>query len=208
MQFCSKPKCEDEDDDFSDNVNYLKATNTVYLSGIITEETAARVNHIFLENLSHCNNARPFNFIIDSCGGECLAALSMYDVMQMVKETNPIRTIVSGKAFSAGTILAVSGTKGQRYMTENSFMMLHSLSYGSSGKLADNANELKYTQQLQEVLNRIYISSTKITKKSKIFKDVIVGKDDLYLDAKASLEIGLVDHVLSPKEFNNLLYCK
>jgi ATP-dependent protease ClpP protease subunit len=70
---------------------------------------------------------------INSFGGSLFAAFSTIDTI--INSKIPIISIIEGCAASAATIISIVCHK--RYMTPNSYMLIHQLSSGSNGKFKE-----------------------------------------------------------------------
>jgi len=126
---------------------------------------------------------------INSYGGSVFAAFGSIDYMKQSK--TPIYTYIDGCAASAGTIMSVCGD--QRFIGENSYMLVHQLSSTHWGKYQELQDDMKNSDNLMKRIKEIYEERTKIPK-SKM--DEIL-KHDLWWDAKTCLRYGLVDEILT-----------
>lgn len=129
---------------------------------------------------------------ITSFGGSLLACMAGIDAIE--NSDVPIHTIVEGYAASAGTLLSIHGKK--RFMTKNSFMLIHQLSSGVSGqmnKIEDNFNNCK---AFMDRIKSLYTSKTKL-KDDEL--DNILRHDSWWALDKC-LEKGLVDEVYNNKD--------
>jgi len=80
----------------------------------------------------------PVYIIINSPGGHVTDGLAILDSMNGVKEMGiDVYTIATGMAASMGAFLLAAGTKGCRYCTPNSEVMLHQPLGGVSGQATD-----------------------------------------------------------------------
>lgn len=71
------------------------------------------------------------DFYINSFGGYAHLAFHLIELTELAKrEGIVVRTIVPNLAASAGSMLAVSGTPGERYIAKNAEHLVH---YGASG---------------------------------------------------------------------------
>jgi enoyl-CoA hydratase/carnithine racemase len=101
----------------------------------------------------------------------------------------PIVSIIEGAAASAATIISMVCHK--RYITPNSFMLIHQLSTGASGKYEEMKDDFMNDTALMELLYRLYLEHT--TMNIATIKKVL--KRDLWWDAQKCLENGLVDDI-------------
>ena len=145
-------------------------------------------NHITQALINDEDKYRSIYLHINSYGGGIFDGLSVMD--QIKKTRSPVITVVDGIAASAATFLSIVGSK--RLIKKNSFMLIHELSSGMWGKYSEFVDEQTNLDKLMEIIKKIYLENTKISK-NKI--DEIL-KHDLYFDAKESLKLGLVDSIL------------
>ena len=101
----------------------------------------------------------------------------------------PIHTIVEGFVASSGTLLSIAGKK--RYMTENSYMLVHQLSAGNYGNFEQLNDGHHNNKQFMKHLVNIYKKNTKLTQKQ--LTDAL--KHDHYWDYAKCAKYGLVDEV-------------
>jgi len=134
--------------------------------------------------------------VIDSYGGHVYALLSMIDTMK--RSELPITTIIRGKAMSCGSVLAMCGAKGWRFMAENATLMLHDVSTSSFGK----ANDLKVSADECERLNKIiYEIYDRVTDNADGYFDRLVkerNRADWYFTAQEALQAKLIDQIGMP----------
>ena len=100
--------------------------------------------------LSREDPEKDINLYINSPGGSVYAGLSIYDTMQMIP--NDVCTFSVGLSASMGTILLTAGAKGKRYALPNSTMMMHSVSGGGGGTVADIQIQAKEMLRINDVL--------------------------------------------------------
>lgn len=131
----------------------------------------------------------PIHLRINSYGGSVFAAFSSIDYMN--QSQTPIFTYIDGCAASAGTIMSVCGD--QRFIGENSYMLVHQLSSQHWGKYQELQDDMKNSDALMKRIKEIYEEKTKIPKTKM---DEIL-KHDLWWDAKTCLRYGLVDEILT-----------
>ena len=72
--------------------------------------------------------------------------------------------------------------------------MLHNVSAGSIGALAQMQNELKEIEKIQKQYIEILASETKMTEKQ--IKRLINKNVNVYLSAEEALELGIVDEII------------
>ena len=90
-----------------------------------------------------------------------------------------------------GSILLQAGD--ERIMGENSYVMLHEVSYWTGGKTSAHEDELAFVNLLQDRLINILCARSKLT--PKVLKEMW-RKKDVWIDAKKSMKLGLVDSIV------------
>ena len=130
----------------------------------------------------------PIKLFINSGGGNIVSGIASMDTMLRCKV--PIETYVDGFSASAATFLTVVGEK--RYMSRNSYMLVHQLSSTFWGTYSNFEDEKKNLDLMMKTIKDIYKKYTKLPMKKL---DEIL-KHDLMWDAKTCLEYGLVDEIV------------
>lgn len=146
---------------------------------------------LFLESE---NPDKPINFYINSPGGSVTAGMSIYDTMQFIK--SPVHTIVMGQAASMGSLLAMAGEKGHRYILPNARHMIHQPLGGASGQATDVEIQARELLRWKTVLTKIYSSHT-----GKGFAELQLDMErDNFMTAEESVDYGLADKVIFKRE--------
>lgn len=191
------------------SLNIRRIENTIYFSERITYETA---HHLCLmlrgleldilddidkvsgaakkeksKYVEVCVEPRPIRLVLTTHGGLVHAAFSVVDTIRSLKV--PVHTVVSGYVASAGTLISLAGAK--RFITPNSFMMIHEVRSGFWGRYSDARIEHMNITKLMEHIISYYTEKTKIPKER--LTDML--KTDTDLAPAESLELGLVDVV-------------
>ena len=140
------------------------------------------------------NNQKTLPLIINSYGGSVHGLFRMIDLIK----ASGLRliTICHGVAMSAGSILF--GLGEERYMTENSSIMIHDASFWSVGKHSDIKSISDHVGNLQDKAYAILDNSSK--KEAGFFENLVKENKgaDLYLTANKALELGLVTEIGIP----------
>ena len=72
---------------------------------------------------------------INSYGGNAHLLMHTVELVELAKRNDVVvRTIVTSAAYSAGSMLAVAGTPGERYIAKNALHLVH---YGNTGASVD-----------------------------------------------------------------------
>lgn len=134
----------------------------------------------------------PLYLHITSYGGSLMACYRAVDCIK--RSIIPIYTVVDGHAASAATLMAVVGRK--RYMTPNSYVLIHQLSSGSGGKYWEIKDEYKNCKMMMKDIYNIYEEHTTMTKEE--LKKYL--SHDCWWKAKKCIETGLVDEIYDNDE--------
>ena len=126
---------------------------------------------------------------INSPGGSITAGMAIYDTMQYVP--NDIVTVGIGMCASMGQFLLSSGTKGKRYATPNTRVLLHQPHGGFGGTASDIQTQAELIMSMKKQLASI---TAKQTGKSEeqIMAD---GDRDRWFTAQEALDYGFIDHI-------------
>jgi ATP-dependent Clp endopeptidase proteolytic subunit ClpP len=170
--------------------------NKIYYYSGVTRESAVEVNHklgeLEAKYLTTSNilgiEHPPIRLYINSGGGSITAGIAAMDTISRCKV--PVYTYVDGFCASAATFLSVVGVK--RYMSKNSYMLIHQLSSQLWGKYSEIEDEKKNLDLMMETIRNVYTEHTKVP----LEKLDEILKHDLLWDSEKCLEYGLIDEVI------------
>ena len=128
--------------------------------------------------------------LLSTYGGSVYDGLALYDAIKASK--TKVDVIIGGKSMSMGTIIMLGSETRKAY--RNTTFMIHEMTSGYLGKLADLENDLGESKRLQKILWDIITSETKITQKQ--LDDIYEKKKDWYLSAEEALEVGLITEII------------
>jgi ATP-dependent Clp protease protease subunit len=200
----SLPNIFKQDDN---NLIYLK-NNHLYFHTEVTEESVDEIKKLMRQYWNKVNNIKkthecvvfspkPLYLHIFSPGGCAFSGFSLYDFLIEYKKKIPIYTIVEGMAASAATIISIAGTK--RFITPNSYMLIHQLSTFIDGNFEQIQDGFENSKKSMEKIMQIYKLHTKINNK----KIPNILKHDLHWDAEQCKEYGLIDEIKLIDIFND-----
>ena len=170
--------------------------NKIYYYSNVNRESAVELNkkigEIESRSLTLANtldiDPPALKILINSGGGSITAGISSMDTMLRCKV--PVHTYVDGFAASAATFLSVVGN--YRFMSRNSYMLIHQLSSNFWGTYANFEDEKQNLDLMMKTIKDVYKKYSKVPMKKL---DEIL-KHDLLWDAKTCLEYGLIDEVI------------
>ena len=125
---------------------------------------------------------------INSGGGSVVSGIASMDTI--LRTQVPVHTYVDGFAASAATFLSVVGN--YRFMSRNSYMLIHQLSTQFWGTYANFEDEKKNLDLMMNTIKNVYKKYTKVPIKK--LNEIL--KHDLLWDAETCLKYGLIDEII------------
>jgi ATP-dependent protease ClpP protease subunit len=199
MEFTRKRKrvkMEEEDDVIAkiNEGNIYTLNNHIYFSDDINPKSAfqlckqLRILETALKMEAIATKVEPEIYLHLTTDGGCVSsAFSIIDCMNNLKI--PVNTVIDGDVSSAGTIISIHGDK--RYIGENAYVLVHELRSGCWGKLAYIDDTYKNCVKIQDHINKIYLTKTKISK--KMLNNLLIK--DIQFNAEESIKMGLADEI-------------
>ncbi|HBZ62911.1 MAG: ATP-dependent Clp protease proteolytic subunit [Ilumatobacteraceae bacterium] len=168
----------------------------IIILGTPIDDTIANLVCAQLIHLESENPDKDINIYINSPGGDISALFAIYDTMQFIK--NDIATICLGQAASAAAVLLAAGTKGKRLALPHSRVLLHQ-PYAQVGysQVTDLELAAREILRMREILEEIIAKHTG-QPIERIHKDT---DRDFVMEATAAKEYGIIDEVISTREF-------
>ena len=160
----------------------------VFLWGQVDDKSAKHVidRLLYLDSI----NNEESKLIINSPGGYVTSGFAIHDTMKSLK--SPVSTICTGLAASMGSILLSAGEKGRRFVYPYARVMIHQPSGGAQGQASNIEIQAKEIIKTKEIGARILADNCG-QDFDKIMKDF---NRDYWMDAKESLEYGIIDGIL------------
>lgn len=136
----------------------------------------------------------PIEIRIDSYGGYIDALNTMLSAISEVP--NPIVTVCTGKAMSAGAVLLAAGD--HRFCDPMARVMVHEASGGAVGHNDDIQTDAKELERLNKQMMEFL--AIRCGKSYDEIKEIMKNRDarNLNFSAEEALEFGLIDHVGLP----------
>lgn len=163
---------------------------SIFLWGEVSDESAEKVINQLLY-LEMMEPGKQITMYISSPGGSVTSGMAILDTMKLI--SSPVKTVCIGLCASMASLLLSAGEKGTREIFEHGEVMIHQPLIG--GHFQDKASNLE-------------ITANNILKTKRITAEILAancGKDvetvmadienDHWLDAKESLEYGIVDKI-------------
>lgn len=128
---------------------------------------------------------------INSPGGSMVSMWSIIDTMNLIKPD--VSTVCIGMAASAASLTLANGKKGKRFILPNAEVMIHQPLGGTEGQVSDMEIRVEHSKKMKKLLVEFLAEKTG-QPKDKVLADV---DRDYFMDAKQSLEYGIVDKIIS-----------
>ena len=133
---------------------------------------------------------KKITLLIHSYGGSLDAAFSLIDVINRIN--TPVVTVNMQCALSAGALILLNGTAGNRYCLPMSQALIHSGSGSQGGTYEQVVAQTDSYKKLISMMHKNILEHTKIDQKTlNKWKS-----KEIYLYAEDQLEYGIVDHIL------------
>ncbi len=179
---------------FTFKKEFLKK-RSIFFWGTVHDESAKNaIDQLFyLESLK---SGEPITLYINSPGGVVTSGMVVYDTMQMI--SSPVHTVCMGLAASMGSILLSGGTKGKRSIYPSGRVMIHQ---PSIGRLFGQASDIQISAR--EIIKTKEMSAKLLADNcGKTFEQIMKDFDrDYWMNAKESLEYGIVDNIVEKLSF-------
>jgi len=168
-------------------VYLLNKKRTIYLNSVVNEDSAFSVASAiqFLAEKS----SEDIILYINSPGGSVSDGMAIFDAMRGCE--CDIITVATGMAASMGAFLAAAGTKGKRYATPATKILLHQPLGGAQGQASDIMIAAESISKTKAQLTS-YLASFTGQSSEKINSDL---DRDLWLNTEEALAYGLIDHI-------------
>ena len=171
--------------------------NKIYYYAGVNRDSASELNkkigELEAKSWTLCHNLdldKPptLRIFINSGGGSITAGISSMDTILRTKV--PVHSYVDGFCASAATFLSVVASN--RFMSRNSYMLIHQLSTNFWGKYSDFEDEKQNLDLMMTTIKSVYEKYTKVPKKK--LNEIL--KHDLLWDAETCLKYGLIDEII------------
>lgn len=159
----------------------------VFIDDVIDGSLASNIikQLIYLASVSN----EDITVVINSPGGSVTAGMAIYDTMSGI--SCDVSTVCLGMAASMGAFLLAAGTKGKRYATPNSEVMIHQVMGGASGQAVDVQIAARRIGQKKDNLNNLLASFT-----GQPLERIQIDTDrDYFMTTQEAIEYGMIDGV-------------
>lgn len=178
-----------DDKTSSDLFSRLLKDRIILLTGEVNDAMAESIiaQLLYLDS----ENNKDITIYINSPGGSISSGMAIHDTMKIIE--SDVATVCVGIAASMGAFLLAAGTKGKRFITENSEVMIHQPLGGFNGQATDIDIHAKRILRMKKKLE------TKLSEYcdqpyEKITQDC---NRDYFMDAEEAIEYRIVDEILN-----------
>ena len=176
-------------------LNYVDTSGNVYILGEFDDSISENViPHLVkrIKELDEEPNPKLF-FYINSNGGYCHELYNLLALIDIAKAKGiKIYTIVMGRAYSCGSMLAIHGDHRAIYKYGTHLMHL-----GEAGTVNHTFKQLeretKFVKEHFENIVQMYVKNTNIPEKQ--IREMLLD-DSCFLNAQQCKEMGLVDEII------------
>lgn len=167
--------------------------HTHFLTGDIEEDNIRKaIQWIAYENMTRYDSEKTLTLYINSYGGDLYQAFALIDMMR--HSQYPISTVGIGSIMSAGFMIFAAGTKGYRYIAENTGIMCHQFTNESYGKYHDIKAAAKENETLNERMLKILREASGLP--DRTIKTKLLGPTDLWLTPSELVDLNIADRIL------------
>jgi ATP-dependent Clp protease protease subunit len=164
------------------------------LTGEFKDENITPLIHQIIDINLKPKNEQPdhFTLYVNSPGG---AVHSMFHLVDTMKQSKiPVYTIAMGLAASCGFTVLMAGQKGHRYVTQNTMLMSHQYSSGTSGK----EHELKSSIKRFDLTTGQFLNHYKkcTGKNENYIRKHLLPEGDVWLTPDEAIKHGCADKVI------------
>ena len=180
----------------------LLKNNFILIHGPITMNLANEVRmktQLIASAMNKKNELKPVHFLINSPGGLIVAMNAILDAMDRLKNTKingeniVVATYCDGFAASAASVILTNGTKGYRYLSPRSEVMIHQPLGGIGGQATDMDIGNKRIQKMKADIRDFFARTTNMSKEEL---DKVMERDH-WMDSSESKKQGFIDHIYS-----------
>ena len=168
---------------------YSDSVNSYREIWLIDEINTASATEIILQLRHLDRTSGDIKLFINSTGGSVTAGMSIVDAIRSCK--NDVSTICTGMAASMGAFILSCGTRGKRYVTPLSEVMIHQPLGGTQGQASDILITAEHIKKTKDKINRILSENT-----GKPIEEIARDCDrDYYMDAEEAVAYGICDKI-------------
>ena len=163
----------------------------VLMSPVENDNIKPVIEWIMHENFVSKKRRKELILTVCSEGGDLAAAFALIDVMR--SSTIPISTVGLGQISSAGLLIFLAGSPGQRVLTPNSASLSHQFSWGSDGKAHELFATMREFELTQKRMMAHYVKCTELDEDT--IRQKLLPPNDVWLSAEEALALKVCDRI-------------
>lgn len=167
-----------------------KVNREVFLNGHIDDNLATRAISEILK-LAEESKSDDIKLIINSPGGLMTSGFAIYDAIQYVE--CDISTVITGQAHGLALLIAASGTKGKRYIVDESIVGLVPFASNEDNNQIQNTSHKEVIDRIKRKTYSIFSSITG----NELHKIAFDIENETYLSTEEAVKYGLVDRIIN-----------
>ncbi len=165
----------------------LMRDRMLWVTGVVNENMCdiVQAQLMYLDSVEK----KDIKMQLNTPGGSVLHGLGIVDVMDYIG--SDVETVNTGLCASMGSILLSSGAKGKRGALNFSRVMIHQVSSGAQGHVADNRISHEESEKYNYILFKILAKNS-----GKDFQYVLdTARRDNWLNSQEALDFGFIDEI-------------
>lgn len=177
---------------YSDSYVKMTKDRSIFLSEVVTDKLGAEMSAMMLYFDSQDPDA-VINVYIHTNGGANTGLANIYDVMQMIHA--PVKTILLGKAYSAGSWILAAGSRGMRFALRSAKVLIHGSQFVfpiPGFDFTNSKNYLEFVNAENDAMLKALAAHTGQTFE-KVKADCQTEK---WMDAEEAKAYGIIDHII------------
>lgn len=184
---------EDIDEKISDDI-IRWVTNLITGDNNIIDENKKTLKAFFGHNINEDIKIPDVNVWLDTYGGACYQGYAIHDMLTTLNNHCKTNITATGACMSAGICILLSVPYEQRFATKNTTFLIHQASTVAIGKTADLEDDVKEAKRLTEMIYKLIIEETAITRKE--LEDNYSRKKDWILTSEQALKLKLISKII------------
>lgn len=184
---------EDIDEKTSDDI-IRWITNVITGDNNIINENKNVLKEFFGHNIKEEIKIPDVNVWLDTYGGACYQGYAIYDMLTMLNNHCKTNITATGACMSVGICILLSVPYEQRFATKNTTFLIHQASSMAIGKTADLEDDVKEAKRLTEMIYKLIIEETAITRKE--LEENYSRKKDWILTAEQALKLKIISKII------------
>lgn len=153
------------------------------------DPTSCSIMRASLLHLANEDSEKEIDLYIDSPGGHVMSGMAVIDTMRFIGPK--VNVFCTGMAASMGSVI-LAGATGRRYVLPHSQVMLHQVSSGYQGQVADGIISVNHSHQLNMDIMRFF---ARCTGQSRAALEAVMDRDT-WFDAQKAIDFGLADEIV------------